>query len=572
MASSPSSSDEWSQPSAATTATASAAALPAALPGPSSSGRSAVSLGYVPFQLTDEMYANIYRRPAAFGYPEVATGSVSNPKYGLIFIETREAGARRPKLLDGLDWIPSSAANAKHKLLRDGKTELVRHYCSRRTKHESAKPASKPYVFYNKEVVDQVKRDNPGATTYEIKAIVGAQWRALPETSDQKIRARAAAAEANRYHRQRLSMADPQQLLVRHEMWLQAAPKYDDDDDSTDGEGEGEKLPRLPWVELAPTRVLVHYLGDDAFQSHGVPPVPARLLVGPDQQPRSSGATAATAAVHDGGGDDDNDGIDEEDDGEEEPPFCGKLDDVGVATTSLQLSLHCRVAPQSLPLMTCNASESDVLGLHVPPAGASSLPASPRPPMSRASKAGRGRGAAVQPHADGATKRRQTRQRTHLAAALDSPEHSDDRENVGPDNTSPSPTGPLGKQRAQLSPSHQMAIPAGSLLSFPFGAVDGYPCSDDDAADAADATDYLDEDHDNAIIAVDDVLSRFQDDFDADDAAQLEAALANFARSETPQLLSPAELPSPIEERATSPSPPRVILRRTRHTTKGKPA
>ena len=67
---------------------------------------------------------------------------------------------------------------------------------------------------------------------------------------------------------------------------------------------------------------------------------------------------------------------------------------------------------------------------------------------------------------------------------------------------------------------------------------------------------------------MDDLLSRFQDQdgFEPDDAAQLEAALANFARSETPQL------PSPVDERAMSPSPPRVILRRTRHSTKGKPA
>ena len=73
---------------------------------------------------------------------------------GYIFVETREESARRPKLLvcrdpfapsrparhrlsislyarqDGLDWIPSSTANAKHKQLQDGITQLVRHYCT----------------------------------------------------------------------------------------------------------------------------------------------------------------------------------------------------------------------------------------------------------------------------------------------------------------------------------------------------------------------------------------------------------------------------------------------------------
>ena len=51
-----------------------------------------------------------------------------------------------PKLVDGLDWVPSSAANASVRLLSDGVTELVRYYCARRTKAEVAKPHVKPSV------------------------------------------------------------------------------------------------------------------------------------------------------------------------------------------------------------------------------------------------------------------------------------------------------------------------------------------------------------------------------------------------------------------------------------------
>ena len=170
--------------------------------------------GFVPYQLSAEMYANIYRNPAAFGYPEVASGTVARPKFGYIFVETRTASGRRPKLLDGLDWIPSSATNAKHKLLRDGKTELVRQYCTRRTKSDSAKAAATAWGHYVREVVDDIKAEHPGKTSYEIKAITGDRWRALPENDPIKVRAKAAAAEQNRFHRQRLARADPAQLDV----------------------------------------------------------------------------------------------------------------------------------------------------------------------------------------------------------------------------------------------------------------------------------------------------------------------------------------------------------------------
>ena len=176
--------------------------------------------GFVPYQLSAEMYANIYRNPAAFGYPEVASGTVARPKFGYIFVETRSATGRRPKLLDGLDWIPSSATNAKHKLLRDGKTELVRQYCTRRTKSDAAKAAATAWGHFVREVVDTVKAEHPGKTSYEIKAITGDRWRALPENDPIKVRAKAAAADANRFHRQRLARADPAQLHVESTLLL----------------------------------------------------------------------------------------------------------------------------------------------------------------------------------------------------------------------------------------------------------------------------------------------------------------------------------------------------------------
>ena len=90
--------------------------------------------------------ANIYRQPETFGYPILQVGIVRRPKLGYIYVERRPGGQRRPKLVDGLDWVPSSAANASVRLLSDGVTELVRYYCARRTKAEVAKPHVKPSV------------------------------------------------------------------------------------------------------------------------------------------------------------------------------------------------------------------------------------------------------------------------------------------------------------------------------------------------------------------------------------------------------------------------------------------
>ena len=77
-----------------------ACAPPPPLP-PSPRGPLEPLCGFVPYQLSAEMYANIYRNPAAFGYPEVASGTVARPKFGYIFVETRAANGKRPKLLDG---------------------------------------------------------------------------------------------------------------------------------------------------------------------------------------------------------------------------------------------------------------------------------------------------------------------------------------------------------------------------------------------------------------------------------------------------------------------------------------
>ena len=103
---------------------------------------------FVPFQLTDEMYAKIIRDPEAHGYPTLPAGSVKAPKFGYCFVECRQMGLRRPKLVDGLDWVPSSTANASSRVLRDGQTELLRYYCARRTKSAAAKPLVKPYVLF----------------------------------------------------------------------------------------------------------------------------------------------------------------------------------------------------------------------------------------------------------------------------------------------------------------------------------------------------------------------------------------------------------------------------------------
>ena len=208
---------------------------------------------FFPFQLSDEMYARILRDPAAHDYPTLPAGVAKNPKFGHIFVELREPGARRPKLVDGFDWVPSSTANASTRTLRDGETELLRYYCARRTKDEDAKPALKAFVLWQRDIQDDVKADHPGEDTYAMKRRLGEMWRALDDEQKQPYVDQAKAH--NKQSRQRMASADPAQLLVRHEMCL-----------------------REKGVEATGTRVLIHYLGDDAFQLLAHPPRPVRVF------------------------------------------------------------------------------------------------------------------------------------------------------------------------------------------------------------------------------------------------------------------------------------------------------
>ena len=82
---------------------------------------------------------------------------------------------------DGLDWVPSSTMNASSRMLKDGKTMLMRYYCARRTKSAAAKPSETAHVAYQRSVYDATRRSNPCASTYQLKSMISAQWRALPD-------------------------------------------------------------------------------------------------------------------------------------------------------------------------------------------------------------------------------------------------------------------------------------------------------------------------------------------------------------------------------------------------------
>ena len=195
---------------------------------------------FVPFQLSDEQYASVYRDPDANGYPTLVPGAVRAPKFGYIYVEQRSPGGRRPKLVDGLDWVPSSSANASYKMLKDGRSEIVRFYCSRRTKGEHARPQQKPYNVFAAERQEEVKAANPELNSYDVKKVLGQQWREMGAAAKRPYQEQ--SQHENRQLRQRMSAADPQQLLVRHEIWIQP-----------------QGLTRSK--EAAPERVIVHYLG-----------------------------------------------------------------------------------------------------------------------------------------------------------------------------------------------------------------------------------------------------------------------------------------------------------------------
>ena len=52
---------------------------------------------------------------------------------------------------------------------QDGVTELVRYYCTRRTRSNDARPQVKPYVVFQRSIYAKLKEENPRATTYDIK-------------------------------------------------------------------------------------------------------------------------------------------------------------------------------------------------------------------------------------------------------------------------------------------------------------------------------------------------------------------------------------------------------------------
>ena len=143
------------------------------------------------------------------------------------------------------------------------------------------------------------------------------------------------------------------QLLVRHEMWLQpvargASPSSESaemhyssasysspgllmpgggvDDEPPPSRQPAQRRSSANAGDHCPARVLVHYLGDDAYQCHTIPPRPAMIMCGP-QLP------AGCARVRQRG---------------REPSLVPSgFAEVDVPSTALQLSIQCRTAPQA---------------------------------------------------------------------------------------------------------------------------------------------------------------------------------------------------------------------------------
>ena len=70
--------------------------------------------------------------------------------------------------------------------------------------------------MFQRAVYDATKEHAPEASTYEIKASIGQQWRDMPDS--EKLPYRKLAQQTNRQLRQRMAFADPQELLVRHKI------------------------------------------------------------------------------------------------------------------------------------------------------------------------------------------------------------------------------------------------------------------------------------------------------------------------------------------------------------------
>ena len=183
---------------------------------PASAGPSA-GPAFVPFQLADEMYANIFRSPTKFGYP-LCDGSTFEPKFGYIFVESRlpGSGAKKPKVeadADGVQWQQASTANATAKLLADGQTEFVRNYSARRSKGSCAsRPQVRPFIVYQRQQYDAVKAENPGSSSGEVKAIIGQEWRSMSD--EQKRPFKEEAQRINQQTKQQVGAVDPQELLA----------------------------------------------------------------------------------------------------------------------------------------------------------------------------------------------------------------------------------------------------------------------------------------------------------------------------------------------------------------------
>lgn len=215
---------------------------------------------FVPFQLSDEMYAQIIRDPAHFGYPQLGPEAQGPqmPKYGHIYV-WRCPGQKCRK--DGYDWLPRGGASCR--VLRDGETELHRLTASRRTKQgRAAKPLDKSFFLFQRAVWAETKEaleTSPGEYVPDLTKIIGARWRAM--SAEEKAPYGAEAHANNRLVRQRMADADPAELLVCHEIWLRKCgePRY--------GSFKGRCVNGTHCV-------IVHYLGDDAFQQLSVPPPP----------------------------------------------------------------------------------------------------------------------------------------------------------------------------------------------------------------------------------------------------------------------------------------------------------
>ena len=111
---------------------------------------------------------------------------------------------------------------------------------------------------------------------------MGSKWRAMSEAEKHPFKVD--AQRTNRQLRRRMSSANPEQLLVRHEMWIQRCPAapFNANEDAVTANTQPSPQPSL---------VLVHYLGDDAFQMLTIPPKPILVVSQPVPTPADARGT-----------------------------------------------------------------------------------------------------------------------------------------------------------------------------------------------------------------------------------------------------------------------------------------